>query len=206
MRRRHPTLTQQNNDAFGVYAIVNLLTGWLYIGSTARSFNHRWKEHLADLRDGKHHNKALQIDWNAYGSEHFEFRILEVLATDQYRGACEWRWQQTYNDIRYKTERKSAGRPKTMEKIVLEQFGPVTRFAAAEIIDDGGQIGAYVAEPEARNDEGGHTSADWDEQAFRDAVEAEVATWEPRNSGERLWVQYDPGRDSATSVEVALKG
>lgn len=90
-----------------------------------------------------------------------------------------------------------------MDKIVLEQFGPVTRFDAAHIIDDNGRIGAYVAEPEARNDDG-MTSAMWDEQAFRAAVEAEVASWEPRGTGDRLWIQYDPGRDIATSVEVVL--
>ena len=93
-----------------------------------------------------------------------------------------------------------------MQKIVLEQFGPVTRFDAAYIIDNSGRIGAYIAEPEARNGEGGMVSKTWDEQAFRAAVEAEVATWEAKEPGEKLWVQYDPGRDRATSVEVALLG
>lgn len=93
-----------------------------------------------------------------------------------------------------------------MEKIVLEQFGPATRFSAAEVIDDDGRVGAYIAEPEARNDEDGQQSKTWNEQAFRAAVEAEVATWEARLPGERLWVQYDPGRDNATSVEVELRG
>jgi excisionase family DNA binding protein len=83
-----------------------------------------------------------------------------------------------------------------MEKIVLEQFGPVTRFDAAHIIDDSGRIGAYIAEPEARNGEGGTQAKDWDEQAFRSAVEAEVSTW----------VQYDPGRDRANEVKVMLQG
>lgn len=93
----------------------------------------------------------------------------------------------------------------TMEKIILEQFGPVTRFDAAHIVDASGRISAYIAEPEARNGEGGQTK-DWDEAAFRAAVESEVASWEPRNAGERVWVQYDPGRDNALSVEVELRG
>lgn len=92
-----------------------------------------------------------------------------------------------------------------MEKIILEQFGPTTRFDAAHIVDDSGRIGAYVAEPEARNGEGG-MSKDWDEEAFRSAVEAEVASWEPRDTGEKLWIVFDPGRDQATEVEVELKG
>ena len=93
-----------------------------------------------------------------------------------------------------------------MEKITLAQFGPATRFAAAQIIDQDGRIGAYVAEPEARSGDDGQQSKTWDEQAFRDAVEAEVATWEAREPGEKLWVQYDPGRDNATEVEVVLRG
>lgn len=88
-----------------------------------------------------------------------------------------------------------------MQKIVLEQFGPATRFDAAHIVDERGQVGAYVAEPEARMQ-----AKDWGEAAFRAAVESEVASWEAREIGERVWVQYDPGRDNATSVEVELRG
>lgn len=93
-----------------------------------------------------------------------------------------------------------------MQKIILEQFGPVTHLDAAHIIDDNAQIVAYVAEPEARNGEGGMQAKGWDETAFRAAVEAEVASWEPRDANETLSVQYDPGRDNATSVEVELRG
>lgn len=91
-----------------------------------------------------------------------------------------------------------------MEKIELSQFGPTTRFDAAHIIDDSGRICAYVAEPEARNGDGGAQSREWDEEAFRAAVEAEVSSWEARETGEKLWIQFDPDRDNATSVEVAL--
>lgn len=93
-----------------------------------------------------------------------------------------------------------------MQKIVLTQFGPATHLDAAYVIDQDGRIGAYIAEPEARNGEGGMVSPTWDEAAFRAAVEAEVASWEARNPGEKLWIQYDPGRDDATEVEVGLQG
>lgn len=98
-----------------------------------------------------------------------------------------------------------------MQKIILEQFGPVTHLDAAHIVDDSGRIGAYVAEPDARDIHTDGTTAvwageGWDEQAFRAAVEAEVAAWEARNPGEKVWIQYDPGRNHATSVEVELKG
>lgn len=89
-----------------------------------------------------------------------------------------------------------------MEKLIFERFGPVTRFDAAHIVDESGRVGAYVAEPFARDEQAG----DWDEVAFRAAVEAEVASWEARNPGETLWIQYDPGRNKATEVQVELKG
>ena len=97
-----------------------------------------------------------------------------------------------------------------MGKITLAQFGPTTNLDAAHIIDDSGRIVAYVAEPEARDlcaaDSEWYPAEGWDENAFRAAVEAEVASWEARNDGESLWVQYDPGRDHASEVSVALKG
>lgn len=89
-----------------------------------------------------------------------------------------------------------------MEKITFPQFGPVTRFDAAHVIDGHGRICAFVAEPEARD----MVSESWDEETFRAALEAEIASWESRDAGERLWIQYDPGRDNATSVEVELRG
>ncbi len=62
----------------GVYIILNLVNDKVYIGSAARSFQHRWKGHRVDLRRGKHHNKHLQAAWNEYGEENFIFRILEI--------------------------------------------------------------------------------------------------------------------------------
>lgn len=87
-----------------------------------------------------------------------------------------------------------------MERIEFAQFGPTTRFDAAHIVDDSGRVGASVAEPEARR------TAGWNEVAFREAVEAEVSSWEARNEGDWLWIQYDPGRDQSTSVKVELRG
>jgi len=99
-----------------------------------------------------------------------------------------------------------------MEKIILEQFGPVTNLDAAHIIQDGDnpRIVAYVAEPEARDicttSAGWYPAEGWDEQAFRAAVEAIVSSWEARETGEKLTIQYDPGRDNATEMEVGLRG
>lgn len=80
----------------GVYAIVNKVTGCMYIGQTSFRFSERWANHCVGLRQGKHGNAALQRDWNTYGADAFEFRILEGqengrgLVMDYY--AAERRW------------------------------------------------------------------------------------------------------------------
>jgi group I intron endonuclease len=59
----------------GIYAIVNKENGRRYIGQTGR-FIARWTKHKLLLRRGEHPTKALQADWNLYGSDAFEFIIL----------------------------------------------------------------------------------------------------------------------------------
>lgn len=61
----------------GIYAIVNLVNGYMYIGQTAFRFSERWSNHCCDLNQGTHGNRLLQEDWKTYGPDAFEFRILE---------------------------------------------------------------------------------------------------------------------------------
>ena len=62
----------------GIYSIWNLVSEKMYIGS-ALSFRRRWALHKSELRGGVHHNKHLQQSWDKYGSEAFEFHILEFV-------------------------------------------------------------------------------------------------------------------------------
>ena len=65
-------------DKAGVYAIINIESNRVYIGSTGRSFNMRWKEHKTALQDGCHGNPYLQYSWNKYGEKVFDFQILAI--------------------------------------------------------------------------------------------------------------------------------
>lgn len=69
----------------GVYIIKNKINGKIYVGSTADTFDRRWKNHRKKLREGKHHSKHLQASWNKYGEENFEFKVLEVTEDNQCR-------------------------------------------------------------------------------------------------------------------------
>lgn len=66
----------------GVYAIVNLVNGKLYIGSTSHSFAKRFRNHRHDLARGAHHCVPLQRAWIKYGETAFSFVPLEVLSPD----------------------------------------------------------------------------------------------------------------------------
>lgn len=78
-------------DDFGIYIIKNKINSRLYIGSTSDSFRKRWNLHKHHLENDKHRNSHLQYSWNKYGSDNFEFTIIEkclnklkVLEREQY--------------------------------------------------------------------------------------------------------------------------
>lgn len=62
----------------GVYCILNQKDGKRYIGSAAREFSARWRQHRHRLRAGTHHTRHLQSAWNRDGESAFEFLILMV--------------------------------------------------------------------------------------------------------------------------------
>lgn len=58
----------------GIYTFENTVTGWFYVGQ-AKCFIQRHKNHMHELKHGKHYNKALQADWNRYGAAAFALDI-----------------------------------------------------------------------------------------------------------------------------------
>lgn len=59
-----------------VYCIRNKINGAEYIGSACNT-KKRWKQHCTELSLGKHCNRYLQRVWKKYGSNAFEFCVLE---------------------------------------------------------------------------------------------------------------------------------
>lgn len=62
----------------GVYAIRNLVTNKIYIGSAIDLLERR-RIHLRDLMHGKHANRHLQSSFNLYGASNFDFRVIEFV-------------------------------------------------------------------------------------------------------------------------------
>ncbi len=74
----------------GVYEIRNIKNDWVYIGSS-NNIHSRWDQHRSGLEKGEHHSTTLQRAWNKYGSDSFEFEILEICSlADQFKAEQEW--------------------------------------------------------------------------------------------------------------------
>lgn len=65
----------------GIYRIINLTNGRIYVGSTSR-FRTRAASHINDLQKNRHNNTFLQNDYNKNGDS-FVFEVLEVVEGSQ---------------------------------------------------------------------------------------------------------------------------
>lgn len=66
----------------GIYQICNITNGHIYIGS-AVDIQRRWKNHISDLRNNKHHSGHLQNAFNKYGKPAFVFEIIELCDSEK---------------------------------------------------------------------------------------------------------------------------
>ena len=72
-------LDSDTNGA-GIYAIINIQTNKLYIGST-NDFSRRYKQHSNMLKSGKHHCRHLQNSYKKYGKNSFIYVVVESIET-----------------------------------------------------------------------------------------------------------------------------
>ena len=65
-----------------IYQIKNRLNDRYYIGETTRG-RRRWEEHLYSLKTQRHTNPLLQADYDKFGVEAFEWKILKEMTKDK---------------------------------------------------------------------------------------------------------------------------
>lgn len=70
-------ITEDLQGVCGVYKLINLVNGKIYIGSSKNLRVRLW-QHRAKLRHNKHYNVHLQNAWNKYGEKNFDYCIVEV--------------------------------------------------------------------------------------------------------------------------------
>ncbi len=82
-----------NSISRGIYLIKNNKNQKTYTGSTAGTFDKRWKIHKSLLRNNKHASQPLQNSWNKHGEDCFSFIVLEDMpnaAPEEILGAEQW--------------------------------------------------------------------------------------------------------------------
>lgn len=83
----------------GVYFIRNSINNKIYIGSTSRTFSYRLKLHRRHLRKGIHCNVHLQNAFDKYGTESFEYGIIEIVIDNSIIVEREQYWMNHYKSF-----------------------------------------------------------------------------------------------------------
>ena len=65
-----------------IYSILNKRNGKIYVGQTIQG-RKRFKKHKSELDNHNHPNSHLQNAWDKYGSDAFEFNVLENCSDDK---------------------------------------------------------------------------------------------------------------------------
>lgn len=110
----------------GIYGIHNVANGKWYIGQSVE-IELRRRIHFSRLRNSSHYNSHLQSAFKEYGSENFEFRMLEEVAVEML-------------DIRerawiayYKSDQKEFGYNKTTGGWTNKKLSTETKLKLAAI-------------------------------------------------------------------------
>ena len=67
-----------NDKKKGIYTITNLKNNKVYVGSSV-NLGSRLNDHKHKLINNEHANIYLQNDWNKYGEDNFEFKIIKLV-------------------------------------------------------------------------------------------------------------------------------
>ena len=81
-RQRRYVEKRKTNQPGCVYQIINSVNGRVYVGQTTRG-ELRWVQHRSSLRGNRHDSPHLQADFNEFGEDAFEWRIIQELPKDK---------------------------------------------------------------------------------------------------------------------------
>jgi group I intron endonuclease len=97
-----------------IYCIINCVNNLVYVGSSMDS-KRRIHGHFRSLRKGSHNNTRLQEDFNFYGEESFEVKILDSTDTEEDRVHAENYWIAALNSIKFGYNIEYAGACNSVE-------------------------------------------------------------------------------------------
>ena len=107
-----------------VYLIRNCKNNKVYIGSTRRGSEFRWKEEVQALVSGKHKNKQFVTDWNSTAKNDWQFIELEKNIPVRLQFAVEQLYLDKYQsflpEIGYNINKKSRWIIRSAEDFVIK--------------------------------------------------------------------------------------
>lgn len=113
------TINQKKST--GIYVIQQKSSGKKYIGSTRNNFAARWRSHLCELRNNKHHSRYLQNSWNKYGEDDFEFIIVRHVREKEEILIEEQRWIDMINP-EFNISKKVTGNCRIVTQETIEKI------------------------------------------------------------------------------------
>lgn len=108
-------------DSSGVYAITNIANGKVYVGQTTMRFVKRYWHHCWKLAHNEHDNCYLQNDYNTYGKEAFNFKVLAVLGADDDINIIEQQWIAFYRSLGCCYNIQDGGQEKNLGRFLSEE-------------------------------------------------------------------------------------
>lgn len=169
------SLTTQDFEASGIYQIRNTVNGKRYVGS-AIVIGKRFEEHQDQLKRGVHHSRKLQHSWNKYGSNAFEFSVLEYVPEKENLISCEQHYIDLYDsaanglNICHKAGSPLGREVSEETRAKLRQYGPTEKCRAA--VAEANRKRVITDETRAKISKGG-TGRVW----TKESKAKRVATW-----------------------------
>lgn len=114
----------------GIYKIENKVNGKVYIGQS-KSIEIRWEHHKNRLRSGKHHSNHLQRAWDKYGSDNFDFSIIEECEL------CDLNKRETYWIKAFKSGDRNFGYNGTQDENSITKLYGGKNHASKQVMCDG---------------------------------------------------------------------
>lgn len=92
---------EKYKNKFGIYCIINVISGDVYVGQTNERFLRRYWHHRWKLRDGSHDNQHLQRAWDLYGEDNFLFIPTKIVDDSDLLDELEIKYINIYRDLNH---------------------------------------------------------------------------------------------------------
>ena len=92
---------EKYKNKFGIYCIINIISGDAYVGQTHENFLRRYWHHRWKLRNNNHDNQHLQHAWNLYGEDNFDFVPIKIVDNPDLLNELEIKYINIYRELKH---------------------------------------------------------------------------------------------------------